>query len=78
MKHIAHSKQRLTTKNVGYYCMVSGVTIRRWIRAGKLTAIKLPSGHYRIDPSAFRDFLERWHLPVEDWLLEANIKKEET
>jgi hypothetical protein len=24
----------------------------------------------------FRDFLERWHIPVKDWLLESESKKE--
>jgi len=23
----------------------------------------------------FRDFLERWHIPVEDWLLESKSGK---
>jgi hypothetical protein len=47
------------------------------MRGGKLPAIRLPSGHYRIKPADFRDFLERWHIPVEDWLLESKSKRKE-
>jgi len=43
--------------------------------AGKISAIRLPSGHYRITLVDFRDFLERWHIPVEDWLLESKSEK---
>jgi len=69
------SKTKLVVKDIADYCLVSRVTARRWIRGGKLPAIKLPSGHYRIKPVDFRDFLERWHIPVEDWLLESKSKK---
>ena len=48
----------LTVKGVADYCMVSRITVRRWIRDGMLSATRLPSGHYRIGIADFRDFLE--------------------
>ena len=54
---------------IAKYCLVSPATVRRWIEGSKLSAIRLPSGHHRITIVDFRDFLERWLIPVEDWLL---------
>jgi excisionase family DNA binding protein len=51
--------------------MVDRITVRRWIKAGQLSATKLPSGHYRIKLVDFRAFLEKSHMPVEDWLSES-------
>ncbi len=56
-------------------CLVSVATVRRWIKQGKLPAIQLPSRHYRVSIVDFRDFLERWHIPVEDWLFESKSEK---
>ncbi len=70
-----YSKKWLTVKDIADYCMVDRVTVRRWIKGGKLSAIRLPSSHYRITLVDFRDFLERWHIPVEDWLLESKSEK---
>lgn len=76
MKQSAHSKRWLTVKNIADYCMVDRVTVRRWIKAGQLSAIKLPSGHYRIKLGDFRALLERSHIPIEDWLLKSKFQKE--
>ena len=51
-------------KDVAAYCLVSEVTVRRWIKSGKLSAIRLPSGLYRISLADFRDFLERYQVYV--------------
>ena len=75
VKQMQHSKKWITVKDIADYCMVDRVTVRRWIRCGKLSAIRLPSGHYRIKLVDFRDFLKRWHMPVEDWLLESKSEK---
>ena len=42
-------QKRIKIKDVASYCMVSKTTVRRWIESGKLRAIRLPSGHYRIN-----------------------------
>ncbi len=76
MKQMQHPKDWLSVKGAADYCLVSRTTMRRWIKGGTLPAIRLPSGHYRISTADFRDFLERWHIPVKDWLLESESKKE--
>ena len=54
----------LTTGQVARHCHVSRVTVCNWIRAGKLEAYRLPGGHHRITPEAFRAFVERYSIPV--------------
>ena len=63
--------------DIANYCMVSRVTVRRWIRSGELPAIRLPSGHYRINTGDFREFLKRWSIPIKGTLLESKSKRKE-
>jgi excisionase family DNA binding protein len=66
----------LTVKVAAEYCQVSKSTVLKWIKDGKLQAFKLPGGHYRIDREDFRDFLERWDMPIKEWLFKSeSIKK---
>ena len=55
--------------------MVDSVTVRRWIKDGKLNAIKLPGGHYRVSSVDFREFLDKWDIPVNGTILESKSKK---
>jgi len=71
----AENKNWLGVGLIGKYCLVSTATVRRWIKQGELSAIQLPSRHYRVSIVDFRDFLERLHIPVEDWLLESKSEK---
>ena len=58
----------LTTGQVARLCHVSTVTVRNWIKAGKLEAYTLPGGHYRITPEAFNAFLRRYSIPIaKEW-----------
>ena len=66
-----------TVKDIAEYCLVSRMTVRRWIKDGKLSAIKLPSGHYRIYNAGFRDFLERYNMPIKEELFESEYKRKE-
>ncbi|MFC1937272.1 helix-turn-helix domain-containing protein [Chloroflexota bacterium] len=66
----------LTVKGVADYCMVSRITVRRWIRDGMLSATRLPSGHYRISIADFRDFLGRHDMPIEEWLFRSESEEE--
>jgi CheY-like chemotaxis protein len=43
----------------------------RWIQQGKLKAYTTPGGHYRIRVADFRDFLERFRIPVDEAFFEA-------
>ena len=72
-----HKQQHASIKDVAEYCLVSGVTVRRWIKDGKLSAIKLPSGHYRITSAGFRDFLERYGMPIKEELFESEYGRKE-
>jgi excisionase family DNA binding protein len=44
------SPQLLTTREAAAQLRVNWETILRWIRAGKMPAVKLPGGALRIDP----------------------------
>jgi len=61
---------RLTSRNIASYCQVSKSTVLEWIKSGRLNAFSLPSGHYRIDRKDFKEFLEKWQIPVKGWLFE--------
>jgi excisionase family DNA binding protein len=50
-------QERIKIKDVAGHCMVSQTTVRRWIENGQLEAIRLPSGHYRINRVDYRRFL---------------------
>ena len=54
-----HMKKRIKVKDIVNYCMVDSVTVRRWIKDGKLDAMRLPSGHYRVNVVDFREFLKK-------------------
>jgi excisionase family DNA binding protein len=59
---------RLTSRDIASYCQVSKSTVLEWIKSGRLKAFRLPSGHYRIDKKDFREFLEKWDIPINAWL----------
>ena len=61
----------ITIQSIASYCMVSRTTVGRWIRDGRLSAMKLPSGHFRVSVSDFRDFLERHKMPIAKELLDS-------
>ena len=56
-------------ESIADYCMVSRSTVRRWVKDGELSAIKLPSGHVRITVENFRSFLRQHGMPVSEELL---------
>jgi len=60
----------LSVGKIGEYCLVSTATVRRWIKSGELSAIRLPSGHYRVGIADFKDFLMRHDIPVREELNE--------
>ncbi|MDD5094839.1 MAG: helix-turn-helix domain-containing protein [Dehalococcoidia bacterium] len=66
---------RITPALAADYCQVSKGTALQWIKNGKLKAFCIPSGQYRIRQEDFRDFLERYDMPIEDWLFESESEK---
>ncbi len=61
----------ITVDSMAAYCMVSRSTVGRWIRDGRLTAMKLPSGHFRVTARDFKDFLTKHNMPVPPELLDS-------
>jgi len=47
----------LTVTEAAMAARVHEETIRRWVRDGKLAAIRLPGGTYRIEPSVLTALL---------------------
>ncbi len=70
MKSSENRNIRLTSSNIASYCQVSKSTVLEWIKSGRLKAFSLPSGHYRIDRDDFREFLNKWNIPVRGWPFE--------
>jgi len=66
------TKNWLSVGKIGEYCLVSTATVRRWIKNGELSAIRLPSGHYRVSIADFRDFLKQHDMPVREELNEMS------
>ena len=58
---------RLTSRDIAIYCQVSKSTVLEWIKSERLKAFRLPSGHYCIDKKDFKDFLEKFNIPVKGW-----------
>ena len=67
---------RLTSQDVATYYQVSKSTVLEWIKSGRLKAFSLPSGHYRVDKKDFREFLEKWNMPIKEWLFGDKYEKE--
>jgi len=67
---------RLTSRDIATYCQVSKSTVLEWIKSGRLKAFRLPGGHYRIDKKDFKEFLEKWNMPIKGWLFENENTKE--
>ena len=70
-------QKRVKIKDIASYCMVSKTTVRRWIESGKLQAIRLPSGHYRINQVDYRRFLDNCEIPLKDGTFESKSKRKE-
>ncbi len=60
------TRTSVTVNGIANYCLVSESTVRRWIKDGKLSALRLPSGQYRITAADFRDFLNRYDIPIRE------------
>ena len=75
-KDYSKENVRLTSQDIARYCQVSKSTVLEWIKSGRLKAFSLPSGHYRIDKKDFKEFLERWNMPIKGWLFGYDYKKE--
>lgn len=55
-----------TTSEVARYCAVTNDGVLKWIKSGKLRAFSTPGGHYRVSSDDFREFLEKYDIPVDE------------
>src|SRR3990172_6912886 len=55
----------LTTGHVAKACEVSLVTVKKWIRVGKLRAFLTPGRHYRVTLEEFQRFRIEYGFPAE-------------
>ncbi len=55
-----------TTSEVARYCAVTNDGVLKWIKSGKLRAFSTPGGHYRVSSEDFREFLEKYEIPVDE------------
>ncbi len=72
------NKRWLSLGKVAEYCLVSRATVLRWIKTGKLTAVRLPSGHYRINTSDLIDSLRQYNMPLSEDLREMSMAEEQS
>ena len=56
--------EHITTGFVASYCGVSKATVLRWIKNGRLSAFRLPEGHYRMQRDHFAEFLTKHGMPL--------------
>ncbi len=54
----------LTAGQAARHCQVSIPAFKRWVREGRLVAFRTPGGHYRIELSEFRRFLQQHSMPA--------------
>jgi len=59
------SPHYLTTGHVAKACEVSLVTVKKWIRLGKLRAFRTPGRHYRVNVEEFQRFRIEYGFPAE-------------
>jgi excisionase family DNA binding protein len=55
-----------TTSEVARYCAVTNDGVLKWIKSGKIRAFATPGGHYRISAEDFREFLQRFDMPIDE------------
>jgi excisionase family DNA binding protein len=54
----------VTTSFIAEHCGVSTVTVLSWIEEKRLSAFRLPKGHYRVCRDDFIEFLEEYNMPI--------------
>lgn len=59
------SPHYLTTGQVANACEVSLVTVKKWIRSGKLKAFRTPGSHYRVRVEELERFRAEFGFPAE-------------
>ncbi len=63
--NVNKSPRYLTTGHVSKACEVSLVTVKKWIKQGKLKAFRTPGGHFRVAAGEFQRFRTTYGFPAE-------------
>lgn len=66
-----------TTSEVARYCAVTNDGVLKWIKSKKLRAFSTPGGHYRVSAEDFRDFLQKYDIPIDESFFKG-AKRERT
>jgi excisionase family DNA binding protein len=66
-----------TTSEVARYCAVTNDGVLKWIKSAKLRAFSTPGGHYRVSAEDFREFLQKYDIPIDETFFRG-AKKERT
>lgn len=64
-----------TTSEVARYCAVTNDGVLKWIKSAKLRAFSTPGGHYRISAEDFREFLQRYDMPIDESFFRGSKKQ---
>ncbi len=56
-------KEYFSTGEVAEFCSVTPDTVLKWIRAGKIPAIRTPGGHHRISRASLRTLIQDDEFP---------------
>ena len=72
-----NGRRFFTTSEVARYCAVTNDGVLKWIKSGKIRAFSTPGGHYRISAEDFREFLQKYDMPVDESFFRGE-KKERT
>ena len=70
-----NGRRFFTTSEVAKYCAVTNDGVLKWIKSGKLRAFSTPGGHYRISAEDFREFLEKFDIPVDETFFRGNSRQ---
>lgn len=60
------TEELLTSKEVGETFRVDPKTVTRWVKAGRLTAIRTPGGHLRFRKSEVIQLIEGQNNAIQD------------
>jgi excisionase family DNA binding protein len=64
-----------TTSEVARYCAVTNDGVLKWIKSAKLRAFSTPGGHYRVSAEDFREFLEKYDIPIDEAFFRGSQKE---
>src|SRR5262249_17434374 len=61
-----NGRRFFTTSEVARYCAVTNDGVLKWIKSGKLRAFSTPGGQYRVSSDDFREFLQKYDIPIDE------------